>query len=35
MELFERYSRIVAVTAIALAATSAQAVVSTDTWIPC
>ena len=35
MELFERYSRIFAVTAIALAATSAHAVVSTDTWIPC
>jgi MYXO-CTERM domain-containing protein len=35
MELFARYSRIAAIAAIALASTSAHAVVSVDPWIPC
>ena len=35
MKLFDRYSRIATVTVIALAAASAHADVSTDTWIPC
>jgi MYXO-CTERM domain-containing protein len=35
MELFDRYSRIATVTAMAFAAATAHAGVSTDTWIPC